>query len=118
MMNAIPLVRRQMMPMTTATTAPTPSAAARMQPPVADAVVRKNADRVRADTDVHRVAEAHEPAVAQDQVEADGRHRQDHDAREQGDVVRLADRRGYRRNEREKPEQHACDNRTRSQAPH
>ena len=44
-----------------------------VHPAVADAVERQDADRVRADADVHRVAEAHHRAVAEDQVEADAR---------------------------------------------
>ena len=101
MMNAMPLVRRQMKPMTTATSAPTTSAARKLHPAVLDAVVREDAHRVRADADVHRMTEAHQPAVAQDQVEAHRREREDHDAREQRDVERLADRRRDHRHEGE-----------------
>ena len=80
-----------------------------LRPAVADAVKRQDADGVRADADIHRVAEADHRAVAQDQVEADRGDREDHDAREQRDVIRLADRRGERRHQREPREQHRRD---------
>ena len=94
MMKAMPLVRRQTRADdAAATSADATSASGELHPAVADAVERQDADGVGADADEHRVAEADQAAVAEDQVEADRGDREDHDAREQRDVERLADQR-------------------------
>ena len=78
-MNAMPLVRRQTRPIDHRDHRADRQRHAELHPAVADAVIGEDADRVRADADVHRMAEAHQRAVAEDQVEADRREREDHD---------------------------------------
>ncbi len=71
----------------------------------ADALLRQDADGIAADAEIDGVAEAHHAAVAQDQVEAGRRHRQDHDAREQRHQEGVAGERGIDRHQRQEHEQ-------------
>ena len=45
--------------------------------------MRQDADGIAADAEIGGVAEAHHPAIAEDEIEADGGQRQDDDAGEQ-----------------------------------
>jgi hypothetical protein len=49
----------------------------------ADTLKGENADRISADAEIRRMAEAHHAAIAHDEIEADRRQRKNHDAGEQ-----------------------------------
>ena len=54
-----------------------------MEIAVVDLVISRYPDGIGTDADVGRMTEADHPAVAQDQVEADGSDGQDHESRRQ-----------------------------------
>jgi hypothetical protein len=60
-----------------------------LQPAAVIAVEGENAYRVAADAEVGGVAEGHQPAVAEDQIEAGGRDGEDHHTAQKVDVIRL-----------------------------
>ena len=62
---------------------------------------RQDADRIAADAEEHRVAEAHQPAIAQDHVEADGGDRPDDDARADRQQIALVEGLGEQRQDRQ-----------------
>jgi hypothetical protein len=66
-------------------------------PRARDALGHQDPDRVRAGAEERGVAEAHHAAVAEDQVEARGRDRVDHDPRREPDVELPAEWRGGER---------------------
>ena len=80
MMKYTPRVRSEIAPIATAASAATATASGHAIQRAADAFHRQHADRVRADAEERRVAQAHHPAVAEDEVQAGRGDREDHDA--------------------------------------
>ncbi len=68
--------------------------------------MREHADGVAADAEIGGVAEAHHPAIAEDEVEADGGEPEDDNAGEQREHEQVAAERDIDRQQRERGEQH------------
>ena len=83
---------------------------AEMQPPARKAVEGENPGGVGPDAEIGRVAEGHHAAVAEDQVEADRRDGEDHDAPHEVDVERLAERDHHRRQREQQDDEYAPEN--------
>ena len=61
-----------------------------MQHPVGDAVMAQDADGIGADAEIGGMPEAHHAAIAEDEVEAECRDREDEDAGEKVEIEGLA----------------------------
>ena len=98
-------MRSDSAPITSANSAQAISAIGHWMKPEMIALMREDADRIAADAEIGGVAEAHHAAVAQDQVEADRRDRQNHDAREQRHDEDVAGQLRIDRDQREEDQQ-------------
>ena len=65
----------------------------------------KNADGIATDAKIGGVTETHHPAIAEDQIEAHRRKRQDHDAREQREQEAAAGKFDVERQKHEREQQ-------------
>ena len=85
-----------------------------VDPAVGDAVEAEDAHGIGANAEIGGMAEGHQPAVAEDQVQADGGDGEDQDAPRQVDVVRLAERGHERRQGHEEHRRDAPEDQPRS----
>ena len=72
-----------------------------MHEAVIHAVIAENADDIRAETQIQRVAETDHAAVAENQIQRDGRDGEHHDAAKQGEIERLLGKRRVKGHQRQ-----------------
>ena len=92
--------------MKSAASAETPIAVPNCNKAVGDAVMVEDADRIAAEAEICGMAKAHHSAISQDEVEAQCRDAEHHDAREKIEIERLVHGVRDERHEDERRETH------------